>query len=36
MDKEKFQKDMAAFSFKQHQDVLNYLELLKTMDGIWD
>jgi len=27
MDKEKFEKDMAAYSFKQLQDVLNYLNL---------
>ena len=29
MDKEKFEKDMAAFSFKQHQDALTYLSHLK-------
>jgi len=27
---EKFEKDMAAFSFKQHQDVLTYLLHLET------
>jgi hypothetical protein len=29
MSYEKFEKDMAAFSFKQHQDVLTYLKHLK-------
>ena len=30
MNKEKFEKDMAAFSFNQHQDVLTYLTHLKA------
>lgn len=30
LNKEKFKKDMAAFSFKQHQDVLTYLAHLKA------
>ena len=30
MDTEKFEKDMAVFSFKQHQDVLTYLSHLKA------
>ena len=30
MDKEKFEKDMTVFSFKQHQDVLTYLSHLET------
>lgn len=29
MNKEKFEKDMAAFSLKQHQDFLTYLKTLK-------
>jgi hypothetical protein len=29
MDKAKFEKDMAAFSFGQHQDVLTYLKQLE-------
>ena len=29
MNKEKFEKDMAAFSFGQHQDVLTYLHQLE-------
>jgi len=32
MDTEKFEKDMAVFSFKQHQDVLTYLSHLKASD----
>jgi len=31
MDKEKFETDMAAFGFNQHQDVLTYLSHLETM-----
>ena len=31
IDMKKFEKDMAAFSFQQHQDFLAYLDLLKTM-----
>jgi len=30
MDKEKFEKDMAAFNFGQHQDVLTYLNRLEA------
>jgi len=30
MDTEKFEKDMAAFSFGQHQDVLTYLTQLEN------
>lgn len=30
MNKEKFEKDMAAFSFRQHQDVLTYLSHLEA------
>ena len=30
MDSEKFEKDMAVFSFRQHQDTLTYLSHLKT------
>jgi hypothetical protein len=29
MDKEKFQTDMAAFSFKHHQDFLTYFKMLE-------
>ena len=29
MDLKKFEKDMAAFSFSQHQDILTYLARLK-------
>ena len=31
-NKEKFEKDMAVFSFKQHQEVLTYLKHLKTTE----
>ena len=32
MDIEKFEKDMAVFSFNQHQDVLTYLARLEATD----
>ena len=34
MNIKKFEKDMAVFSFKQHQDVLTYIRHLKAMGWI--